>query len=242
MEIIKIHNLDKSYGDKQLFKELDASFEEGKTAIVFGPSGCGKTTLLRMIAGFEKPDSGEILLNGAKANSPEILMPPRKRRINMIFQNLALWPHMSVTEHLIFVLKARRVPKALHQDRIEQIMRAVGLSDSKNKYPSLLSGGEQQRLAIARALVAENPIMLLDEPLSNIHSELKIEILKLIKKLKLKFSLTLVYVTHNINEALFMGDELFVIDQGKLREQPMKRPEPRLSSSGDPVLDDPICD
>lgn len=218
MEMIRIVDLDKKYGSKQIFKGLNASFEKGKASIVWGPSGCGKTTLLRLIAGLERPDSGEIFINSAEVSSPHVLLPPRKRGINMVFQNLALWPHMTAHEHLSFVLKAKKIPRALHKDKISKIMNIVGLNDNGNSYPAHLSGGERQRLAIARALIVENPILLLDEPLSHIHPELKLEILKLIKRIKLEFGPTMIYVTHNINEGQYIGDELFVFENGKLKK------------------------
>jgi ABC-type Fe3+/spermidine/putrescine transport system ATPase subunit len=231
MEMIRITCLDKKYGHKQIFKGLNASFKKGKASIVWGPSGCGKTTLLRLIAGFEKPDCGEVFINSVKASSPHILLPSRKRGINMVFQNLALWPHMTVHEHLSFVLKARKVPKALHKDKMLKIINIVGLNDNGKSYPAQLSGGERQRLAIARALVVENPILLLDEPLSHIHPELKLEILKLIKRIKREFNLTMIYVTHNIGEGRYIGDELFVFENGKLKKVRMAKSKGNVNTA-----------
>lgn len=216
MEIIKVLNLIKKYENRLILNKLSLSLEENKTSVIIGPSGSGKTTLLRLIAGFEKPDSGEIYINQKKVNSPKILVPPRRRGISMVFQSLALWPHMTVKEHLAFVLKAKKILKNNIQEKINKILGLVGLKDHLKKYPSQLSGGEKQRVAVARALVLEDPILLLDEPLSHIHPKLKKDILNLIKELKSELNLTVLYVTHHLNEALFIGDKLFFIDEGKL--------------------------
>jgi ABC-type sugar transport system ATPase subunit len=235
MEMIRIVDLHKKYGKKLVFEGLSTSFQKGTASIVCGPSGCGKTTLLRLIAGLEKPDSGEIFINGAKASSPHVLLAPRKRGINMVFQNLALWPHMTAYENLSFVLKAKKIPRAFHKNKISKIMNIVGLKDNWNSYPTHLSGGERQRLAIARALIVENPILLLDEPLSHIHSELRQEILGLIKRIQFEFGLTMIYVTHNINEGQHIGDELFIFDKGILKKERIDRSTVKGETENGPI-------
>lgn len=217
MEIIKVNNLKKNFGKEQVLKGISLSFDENVVNVLIGPSGSGKTTLLRLVAGLEKPDSGEIYISYIRVNSPSILIPPKKRGISMVFQNLALWPHMTVKEHLLFVMKAKKVSKQIVQDKVAQMVHLIGLESLVAKYPSQLSGGERQRLAIARALVPENPILFLDEPVSHLHPVLKKEILHLIKKLKNELELTLVYVTHRADEALFMGEKIFFLDGGVLK-------------------------
>ena len=219
MEMIRIENLGKKYGKRRVFWELNASFTKGEASVIVGPSGCGKTTLLRLIAGFENPDSGKVFIQEKEASCSRIIVPPRDRGIGMVFQNLALWPHMTIEQHLSFALRSKHVSKPERAQKIREILGAVALNDGNGRYPSKLSGGEQQRLAIARALVVENPILLLDEPLSNIHAELRMEIMILLKQLRASFGLTMIYVTHNMDEARYMGDNLFLFENGALTKK-----------------------
>ena len=216
--MIELVGLAKRYGDRILFENLDASFPEGKTTVLFGPSGSGKTTILRLIAGFEKPDRGEIRIGKTPVSAPRFLAPPHRRGINMVFQNLALWPHLTIRGHIRFVFKAAGMLDGNHRDRMRVILSRVGLDGLEDRYPSRLSGGEQQRLAIARALAVPRPILLLDEPLAHVHAELKTDILNLIKTLKADTNLTMIYVTHHIEETEGLGDCFYRLEDGRLKK------------------------
>ncbi len=217
--MIRIVDLDKFYGNKQLFNRLNGIFEKGTSSTILGPSGCGKTTLLRLIAGFEKPDSGVIYIDQNMVSSPKYLVPPRFRGINMVFQNLALWPHMTAYQHLAFLLKSTSLSKSNRRERINWLLQLVDLKDHTNKYPSQLSGGEQQRLAIARALALENPILLLDEPFAHIHFDLKREIQNLILKIKLELDLTLICVTHLRDDTHVFADKIYYFSDMTLEQE-----------------------
>ena len=212
MAILKVNNLSKSFGKVKAVREVTFEATEGKVLSLLGPSGCGKTTTLRCIAGFENPDRGEIYLDDRKITS----IPPEKRGIGMVFQNYALWPHMTVYGNLAFGLQIRKVPKPEIDKRIKKVLSMVQLEGYENRYPRQMSGGQQQRIAMARALVFEPEIMLLDEPLSNLDAQLREEMRFEFTELQRKLGITAVYVTHDQAEALVISDKIVILDQGKI--------------------------
>jgi len=179
---------------------------------LLGPSGCGKTTLLRLIAGFYAVDEGQILFDGRVVND----LPPHERGIGMVFQNYALWPHMTVYENAAYGLKLRKVPSAEIAERIRVVLENVKLGGMADRYPGQLSGGQQQRVALARALVLNPKMLLLDEPLSNLDAKIRIQVRAEIRKLQKDLGITTVYVTHDQEEALTLSDRIAVFNKGKL--------------------------
>ena len=212
MAILKVNNLSKSFGKVKAVREVTFEATEGKVLSLLGPSGCGKTTTLRCIAGFENPDRGEIYLDDRKITS----IPPEKRGIGMVFQNYALWPHMTVYGNLAFGLQIRKVPKPEIDKRIKKVLSMVQLEGYENRYPRQMSGGQQQRIAMARALVFEPEIMLLDEPLSNLDAQLREEMRFEFTELQKKLGITAVYVTHDQAEALVISDKIVILNQGEI--------------------------
>ena len=195
--MIAIDNLKKGYGDVKAIKDLTISLSLEEILAIVGPSGCGKTTLLRLIAGFEVPDEGIIVIDGIEVSTPRLIMQPCKRKLSMIFQDLALWPHMTVEEHIKFVFKKKKLQKDTIRSEIDEILTNVNLNGHKRRYPHELSGGEKQRLAIARALASDVRYLLMDEPFSNLDPILKEDLQKLIIGLKNRLQMGIVYVTHN---------------------------------------------
>jgi len=212
MAILKVNNLSKSFGKVKAVREVSFEATEGKVLSLLGPSGCGKTTTLRCIAGFENPDRGEIYLDNRKITS----IPPEKRGIGMVFQNYALWPHMTVYGNLAFGLQIRKVPKPEINKKIKRVLSMVQLEGFEGRFPRQMSGGQQQRIAMARALVFEPEIMLLDEPLSNLDAQLREEMRFEFTELQKKLGITAVYVTHDQAEALVISDKIVILDQGKI--------------------------
>jgi iron(III) transport system ATP-binding protein len=204
-------------GGRRLLHEVDLRVEPGMIIAVTGPSGSGKTTLLRTIVGLEAPSSGHVVMSGRAVSRPNrIAVPPEQRHIAMVFQDLGLWPHMSVSEHLQFVLAAQSVPKRDRPAPIDQMLKSVGLHGRERQLPGTLSGGERQRLAIARALVIEPAVLLLDEPLSNLDIVLKNELLELLCALLRSRHTAVIYVTHDPSEALRLTSHFAVLEQGRL--------------------------
>ena len=212
MAILKVNNLSKSFGKVKAVREVTFEATEGKVLSLLGPSGCGKTTTLRCIAGFENPDRGEIYLDNREITS----IPPEKRGIGMVFQNYALWPHMTVYGNLAFGLQIRKVPKPEIDKRIKKVLSMMQLEDYENRYPRQMSGGQQQRIAMARALVFEPEIMLLDEPLSNLDAQLREKMRFEFTELQRKLGITAVYVTHDQAEALVISDKIVILNQGHI--------------------------
>jgi spermidine/putrescine ABC transporter ATP-binding subunit len=212
MAILKVKNLSKNFGNVKAVQEVSFEATEGKVLSLLGPSGCGKTTTLRCIAGFENPDKGEIYLDDRKITP----IPPEKRGIGMVFQNYALWPHMTVYGNLAFGLQIRKVPKGEITKKIKKVLGMVQLEGYENRYPRQMSGGQQQRIAMARALVFEPEIMLLDEPLSNLDAQLREEMRFEFTELQRKLGITAIYVTHDQAEALVISDKIVILDQGKI--------------------------
>lgn len=217
--MIELKNITKKYGRETAVDDVCLTIEKEDTAVCIGPSGSGKTTLLRLIAGLEKPDAGEIFINGQKAaGKGKIIVPPDKRGIGMIFQDLALWPHMTVFQNVEFGLKANGMKKGRRKEKIDTVLRMVGLNGHANRYPHSLSGGEKQRAALARTIALEPGIMLMDEPLVSLDTVLKNELLDMIARLAKDLKMTLVYVTHDREEALEMAGNMVAMAHGRITQ------------------------
>ncbi|HSW48989.1 MAG TPA: ABC transporter ATP-binding protein [Bryobacteraceae bacterium] len=217
MSFIEFQSVSKTYKGQPAVRGISLSLERGERIAILGPSGCGKTTVLRLLAGLAAPDAGRILIDGmAASDSGRILLAPESRGIGMVFQDLALWPHLSVDSNLRFGLRARGVPTNQAEDRIRRTLRLVEMEASARKKPGELSGGEQQRVALARALVLEPQILLMDEPLSSLNPELnqllRTEILRLQRDLRF----TLLYVTHNSEEAVEIASRVLLMREGRI--------------------------
>lgn len=212
---VAVKNLGKKFNDLQILNGLSFEITPGETFVLMGPSGCGKTTLLRLIAGLDQPDWGEILLGNKSASTPGYSVPPRKRSLSMVFQDLALWPHMTVRQHVDFAIDRNKYRGKRKKEKIDDLLNLVQLTNSK-AYPHQLSGGEQQRLAIARALVSEPRILLLDEPLSGLDLKLKQKLLKELKNLCRHLGITILYVTHRPEEAMYLADTVAVMGHGTM--------------------------
>ena len=206
MSTIEFRSVAKTYRNRRGIDALSFTIESGERVVLFGPSGCGKSTTLLLIAGLATPDSGDIAIDGKVVSTARrIFVPPQSRGVGMVFQDLALWPHMSVAENIAFGLRARRVPAAERPRRIGAIADVVGLGDYLNVRPGELSGGEQQRVALARALALQPRILLMDEPLSNLDAALSNRLRTEILRLHAELAFTLVYVTHSRDEAQDIG-------------------------------------
>jgi iron(III) transport system ATP-binding protein len=202
----------KRLGSKDVVSALSLEVARGGTLGVLGPSGCGKTTVLRLIAGLEIPDAGEIWLADQLASSAARLhVPPRRRHIGFVFQDLALWPHMTVAGNLQFVLGSRQWPSSTRKERVDEMLELVGMRERANEYPSHLSGGEQQRVALARALVGNPDLLLLDEPLSSLDPELRAGLRMELAAIPRKLGVTMIYVTHDRADADAFGGEILVM-------------------------------
>ena len=208
---ISVENLTKRFGRLAAVSEVSLSVEQGEMFTLLGPSGCGKTTLLRLLAGFYTPDAGEIRFGDRLVNH----VPPHERGIGMVFQNYALWPHMTVLQNVSYGLKLRKVPAAEMATRVQGVLEKVGLTGLGARYPGQLSGGQQQRVALARALVLNPQMLLLDEPLSNLDAKIRVQVRSEIRKLQKDIGITAVYVTHDQEEALAMSDRIAVFNQGR---------------------------
>ena len=218
MSVITIDHVTKRFGKVEVLKEFNDEFRDGEFITLLGPSGCGKTTMLRMIAGFDRPTTGEIRIDGAVVSGRDTFLPPEKRGIGMVFQSYAVWPHMNVYKNVAYPLKQKKLPKAEIQERTERILEAVHLAQYRDRMPAELSGGQQQRVALGRALVAEPSVLLLDEPLSNLDAKLREEMRFEIKELQQRMGITVVYVTHDQAEAMSMSDRVFVINAGVVQQ------------------------
>ena len=218
MSKITLDHVTKKYGDVTVLNDFSAEFRDGEFITLLGPSGCGKTTMLRMIAGFEKPTSGEIRIDGVTVSSADVFVPPEKRGLGMVFQSYAVWPHMNVFKNVAYPLKLRKTPKAEIDEKVRKVLGIVHLSQYAERMPSELSGGQQQRVALARALVAEPKVLLLDEPLSNLDAKLRERMRFEIKEIQHRLNINVIYVTHDQGEAMTMSDRVFVINSGVLQQ------------------------
>ena len=199
--------------------DINASIPGGKFTTLLGESGSGKTTLLRLLAGFLRPDEGDIAIQGQVVASADEFVPTQRRDLAMVFQSYALWPHMTVFENVAFGLRARKVPKPELRTRVGATLDLVGLAHLSERKPASLSGGQQQRVALARSLVLEPGLLLLDEPLSNLDADLRLQMRNQLKVLQLKTGITFVYVTHDQEEAFALSDHMIVLDQGRILQQ-----------------------
>lgn len=214
--MIKLKNVTKKFGKISAVNDASFKIEEKQRLVILGPSGCGKTTILRLIAGFEKPDEGEIHIDGRLASNPQILIPANKRNIGMVFQDLALWPHMNVADNIGFGLENVFKDRQKRDEEIDNIIKLMHLKEKSSSYPAQLSGGEQQRVALARALIRRPQILLMDESLANLELELKEKLLRLIIDLQVQFNITLVYVTHDEYAAKVLAERVALMRQGRI--------------------------
>ncbi len=211
---ISIENVVKKYGNDTVIKGLSLDVNPGEFFTLLGPSGCGKTTLLRMIIGFNTIEGGVIRIGGRAVNN----IPANKRNIGMVFQNYAVFPHMSVAKNVAFGLKNRKVPKEEIREKVGNILHTVKIDHLKDRMPAQLSGGQQQRVALARAIVIQPAVLLMDEPLSNLDAKLRVEMRNAIKSIQNKIGITTVYVTHDQEEALAVSDRIAVMNGGVIQQ------------------------
>lgn len=209
---IRIEDLSKRYRDFTAVEGLNLEIRQGEFLSLLGPSGCGKTTTLRMLAGFVAPTQGHILVGGIDVSR----LPPHKRNIGLVFQNYALWPHMTVYQNVAFGLKIAKQPRSVIDRKVAEVLALTSLDHLADRYPRELSGGQQQRVALARAIALDPPIILMDEPLSNLDRKLRVAMRKEIKELQRKIGTTTLYVTHDQEEALAMSDRIAIMNKGKL--------------------------
>jgi len=214
MTSVNISQLCKSYGGFAALHEIDIDIASGEFIVLVGPSGCGKSTLLRTIAGLEDITGGTIAFDGRIVND----VPAKNRGIAMVFQNYALYPHLSVRANMEFSLKLRKVPKIERKKRVEQAAASLGLSDLLDRLPRQLSGGQRQRVAMGRAIVREPALFLFDEPLSNLDAKLRVEMRTEIKQMHRRVKATMIYVTHDQVEAMTMGDKIVVMNAGRVEQ------------------------
>ncbi len=215
MAFIEIQNLFKRFKDVVAINRIQLEIDQGEMLTLLGPSGCGKTTTLRCIAGLEKPEEGDIVIDG-KPMLSKGFVPPSKRGIGMVFQNYAVWPHMKVYNNIVYGLKILKMSKQQINEKAHKVLEMVGLSGLEDRYPSQLSGGQQQRVALARALVGNPKVLLLDEPLSNLDAKLREELRFEIKSLVRRMGITSVYVTHDQAEAMVISDRIAVMEAGNV--------------------------
>lgn len=214
MAHVGTRGLKKYFGEVRAVDGVDLTTREGEFLVLLGPSGCGKTTLLRMIAGLERPSAGEILIDDQVVNE----LPPRVRKIAMVFQNYALYPHMTVFKNIVFPLKAQKVPKDQWKEKVVTAASMFGIEKLLNRKPRELSGGERQRVALARAMVREPTVFLFDEPLSNLDAKLRHSARFELKRFQEEIGITTIYVTHDQVEAMGLGDRIAVMSKGTVRQ------------------------
>ncbi|PEE39223.1 glycerol-3-phosphate ABC transporter ATP-binding protein [Bacillus pseudomycoides] len=214
--MIELRDVSKVYkNSKEIAVEnVSVQIQKGEFFVLVGPSGCGKSTLLRMIAGLEEITSGALLINENVANDLE----PKNRNLSMVFQNYALYPHLTVEENILFGLKIRKIPKDERQKRLIEAVEMVGLTEYTKSKPGQLSGGQRQRVALARAIVSQAPICLMDEPLSNLDAKLRAQMRIEIREIQQRLGITMIYVTHDQIEAMTMGDRIMVLNKGSIQQ------------------------
>lgn len=209
-----LENISKHFGSLVAVQNVDLVIEPGEFVCFLGPSGCGKTTLLRIITGFEQQTNGDLIYDGNVIND----VIPQKRDFGIVFQSYALFPNMTVHQNIAFGLKMRKVPKKLSDERVSEILQLMGLTDWVGHYPSQLSGGQQQRVALGRALAINPKVLLLDEPLSALDAKIRLRLRTVIKKLQEELGITMIYVTHDQEEALALADRVVVMRDGEIRQ------------------------
>ncbi len=214
---ITVTTVTKRFGSHLALDRLSLEVRAGEAAVILGPSGCGKTTLLRVIAGLEVPDSGDVSLNGTKVSGPRrAIVPPHQRRLGFVFQDLALWPHLTVRQNLDFVLGSMALSRAEQSRRAQDALALVRIEQLAGRFPHHLSGGEQQRVALARAIVREPRVLLLDEPLASLDLELRAQLRSELARLQRALSLTTVYVTHDREDAAVLADCVVEMRAGRI--------------------------
>ena len=220
MQAVELAAIEKSYGRERAVAPLDLTIHPGTFVTILGPSGCGKTTLLRLIAGLEEPDGGEIRLgeNLVFSQKQGLVMPPEKRGIGLIFQSYALWPHMTVERNVTLALKEQKLAANDIEMRLKNALQMVQLDDYRHRFPSELSGGQQQRVAVARLIAMRSTILLMDEPLSNLDAMLRTDMRTEMKRLHHQLEATTVYVTHDQVEALTLSDKIVVMNKGVVQQ------------------------
>tara|TARA_B100000676_G_C18008587_1_gene805251 strand:+ start:167 stop:1213 length:1047 start_codon:yes stop_codon:yes gene_type:complete len=215
MSFIELKNVAKYWGDVKAVEKFNLKIEKGDFVVLLGPSGCGKSTTLRLIAGLENVSAGEIIIDGNNVNN----LDPSMRNISMVFQSYALFPHLNVEENIVFGLKVRKVDKRERKLKLYNVAEKVGLINLLDRKPSELSGGQRQRVALARAIINENPICLMDEPLSNLDAKLRHQMRAEIRSLQKDLKITLIYVTHDQTEAMSMADKVVLMNEGEIVQQ-----------------------
>ncbi len=211
---IQLKNIVKRFGTLEAVSHVSLEIRDGELFTLLGPSGCGKTTILRLIGGFHRPDEGEVYF-GEKAVSG---IPPYERNIGMVFQNYALWPHMTIFDNIAYGLKLKKFSRGDISSKVLHALKLVNRAGLEKRYPGQLSGGQQQRVALARALVLNPDVLLLDEPLSNLDAKIRLQVRAEIRKLQKELGITTIYVTHDQEEALTLSDRIAVVDHGKLQQ------------------------
>lgn len=212
--IVELRNVNKRYGEQTALQEFSLAVRRGEFLTLLGPSGSGKTTVLRLVAGFEPPQSGQIYIEGCDARE----LPPYRRNVNTVFQHFALFPHLSVFRNVAFGLEQKKLSRAQIERRVRAILELVELPGKEDRYPNQLSGGEKQRVALARALVLEPAVLLLDEPLGALDQKLRKQMQLELKRLRERVGITFIFVTHDQEEALVMSDRIAVVHQGRLEQ------------------------
>ena len=232
---VRLTGVRKAYGGLVVADGIDLDVAQGELVCLLGPSGCGKTTTLRLVAGFIAPDQGTIHVGPKQVSGPGTALPPEQRDMSMIFQSYALWPHMTVAENVAYGLTLRRLPKPAIREKTAAILAVTKLAPLADRYPGELSGGQQQRVALARALVVEPQTLLLDEPLSNLDTNLREEMRFEIRRLHDEFRYTTIYVTHDQLEAMTTADRIVVMNAGRIEqvgspEDVYQRPESEFTA------------
>src|SRR3954468_1281861 len=218
MASVELRGLTKRFGELAVVDNVSLRIDHGQLVCLLGPSGCGKTTTLRLIAGFLEPSEGEITVGDRVVSSSARTLPPEQRKMSMIFQSYALWPHMTVTENIVYGLRLRKLDREVIAKKLQAILQTTKLEVLAQRYPGELSGGQQQRVALARALIVEPETLLLDEPLSNLDANLREEMRFEIRRLHDEYRYTTVYVTHDQAEAMTTADLIVVMNQGAIEQ------------------------
>lgn len=222
-----VHNINKKFGDFQALYDINLNIEDGEFIAILGPFCCGKTTLLRLLAGFETPNDGSITINNIEVANRHATLAPENRDVSMVFQSFALWPHMTAREHIAFPLKydqfANERVRSNVEGRVDEVLSVINMSSMGDRLPAELSGGQKQRVSLGRALASEPKLLLMDEPLSSLDAELRVEMRREIQRLHYLTKASIIYVTHDQGEALAMADRIVVMNAGRIEQ--IGRPE-----------------